>query len=193
MLFLNKMGDLKMTIVFVFVVIYLAKIEPLLKKNANFRTKKLIDIFRYVTLYILMIACFSEYKIGLCLITAFSMVSSTGQLCIYMKIKDKKETDNFRMVLISCTVELFISMALTYYTLYVINPNWFQVNGIPLDSVVEKLFEFIYLTFSILTTHSSGIIVLTGIVPRIFQILHTIIALTVLAKTFTIIFHKDES
>ena len=181
-----------MTVVFVFVVIYLAKIEPLLKKNANFRTKKLIDIFRYVALYILMVTCFSEYKIGLCLITAFSMVSSTAQLCIYMKIKDKKETDDFRMVLISCTVELFISMALTYYTLYVINPSWFQVNGIPLNSVGQKLFEFIYLTFSILTTYSSGIIVLTGIVPRIFQILHTIIALTVLAKTFTIIFHKDE-
>lgn len=193
MLFLNKMGELEMVIVLVFVVIYLAKIEPLLKKNADFKTKKLIDIFRYVTLYILMITGFSKYKICLCLITVFCMVSSTVQLCIYMKIKDKKETDDFKIVLISCTIELFISMALTYYTLYVINPNWFQVNGIPLNSVGQKLFEFIYLTFSILTTYSSGIIVLIGIIPRIFQILHTIIALTLLAKTFTIIFHKDES
>lgn len=190
--FLIKMGEIKMTIVLVFAVIYLAKIEPLLKKKANFRTKKLIDIFRYVTLYILVITCFSEYKIWLCLITAFSMVSSTVQLCIYMKIKDKKETDDFRMVLISCTVELFVSMALTYYTLYMINPNWFQVNDISLNTVGQKLFEFIYLTFSILTTYSSGIIVLTGIIPRIFQIFHTIIALTVLAKTLSLIFNKKE-
>ena len=92
----------------------------------------------------------------------------------------------------SCTVELFVSMALTYYTLYVINPNWFQVNDVLLDSVWQKLFEFIYLTFSIVTTYSSGVIVLTGIVPRIFQIFHTIIALTVLAKTLNLIFEKEK-
>ena len=108
-------------------------------------------------------------------------------------MKDKKENENYIMVLISCTVELFVSMALTYYTLYVIDPSWFQVNGIPLNSVGQKLFEFMYLAFSILTTYSSGIIVLTGIIPRIFQILHTILALTLLAKTFTLIFCKDES
>lgn len=74
-----------------------------------------------------------------------------------------------------------------------INPNWFQVNDISLNTVGKKLFEFIYLTFSILTTYSSGIIILTGIVPRIFQIIHSILALTLLAKTFTLIFNKDES
>ena len=115
------------------------------------------------------------------------------QLCIYLKIKDKKENNNYRMIIISCTVELFVSMALTYYTLYVINPNWFQINNISLNTVGQKLFEFIYLTFSILTTYSSGIIVLTGIIPRIFQMLHTILALTLLAKTFALIFHKNES
>lgn len=164
-----------------------------LKKKANFINKKLIDIFRYITLYIWAIICLSEYRISLCLITAFSMLSSTWQLHIYIKMKDKKENENYMMVLISCTVELFVSMALTYYTLYVIDPSWFQVNGIPLNSVGQKLFEFMYLAFSILTTYSSGIIVLTGIIPRIFQILHTILALTLLAKTFTLIFRKDES
>ena len=182
-----------MTIIFIIILIYLLSIEPYFKKKADFKTKKLIDIFRYITLYVLMITCFSESKIVLCLITAFCMVSSTVQLCIYLKIKDKKETNNFRMVLISCTVELFVSMALTYYTLYMINPNWFQVNDISLNTVGQKLFEFIYLTFSILTTYSSGIIILTGIVPRIFQIIHSILALTLLAKTFTLIFNKDES
>ena len=181
-----------MTIVFIIILIYLLGMEPYFKKKADFKTKKLIDIFRYITLYVLMISCFSGNKIVLCIITLSCMVSSTVQLCVYIKIKDKKETNNFRIVLISCTVELFVSMALTYYTLYMINPNWFQVNDISLNTVGQKLFEFIYLTFSILTTYSSGVIVLTGIIPRIFQVFHTIIALTVLAKTLSLIFNKKE-
>lgn len=181
-----------MTIVFIIILIYLTGIEPYLKKNASFKTKKLLDIFRYIMLYIVMISCFSENKIGLCLITAFCVLSSTIQLCLYVEVENKKETDDFKMTLMSCTVELFVSMALTYYTLYVINPNWFQVNDVLLDSVWQKLFEFIYLTFSIVTTYSSGVIVLTGIVPRIFQIFHTIIALTVLAKTLNLIFEKEK-
>lgn len=186
------MRELKMVIIVVLGVVYLVKIEPLLKKKADFRTKKLIDIFRYIILYVLMISCFSQYKVPLCFMTVFCMISSSVQLFIYVKMKDKKETNNFKMVLISCTVELFISMALTYYTLYVINPSWFQVNDILLESSGQKMFEFIYLTFSILTTYSSGNIILIGIVPRTFQILHTIIALTLLTKTFTLIFHKNE-
>ena len=183
-----------MTIVFtVILMVYLIGIEPYLKKKADFRKEKLIDIFRYITLYFFAIICCSERNILLCLLTSFSMISSTVQLCIYLKIKDKKENNNYRMIIISCTVELFVSMALTYYTLYVINPNWFQINNISLNTVGQKLFEFIYLTFSILTTYSSGIIVLTGIIPRIFQMLHTILALTLLAKTFALIFHKNES
>lgn len=183
-----------MTIVFtVILMVYLIGIEPYLKKKADFRKEKLIDIFRYITLYFFAIICCSERKILLCLLTSFSMISSTVQLCIYLKIKDKKENNNYRMIIISCTVELFVSMALTYYTLYVINPNWLQINNISLNTVGQKLFEFIYLTFSILTTYSSGIIVLTGIIPRIFQMLHTILALTLLAKTFALIFHKNES
>ena len=92
---------------------------------------------------------------------------------------------------ISCTIELFISMALTYYTLYTINSNWFEINGILLNSVEQKLFEFAYLAFSIVTTYSSGIIILTGVVPRIFQIIHTVIVLTVLAKTLKLIFSEE--
>ena len=183
-----------MIIVFMnILMVYLLGIEPYLKKNADFRKEKMIDIFRYITLYFFAIIFGAEDKILLCVLTSFSMISSTVQLCIYLKIKDKKENNNYRMVIISCAVELFVSMALTYYTLYVINPNWFQINDISLNTVGQKLFEFIYLTFSILTTYSSGIIVLTGIIPRIFQMLHTIRALTILAKTFTLIFHKDES
>lgn len=183
-----------MIIVFMnILMVYLLGIEPYLKKNADFRKEKMIDIFRYITLYFFAIIFGAEDKILLCVLTSFSMISSTVQLCIYLKIKDKKENNNYRMVIISCAVELFVSMALTYYTLYVINPNWFQINDISLNTVGQKLFEFIYLTFSILTTYSSGIIVLTGIIPRIFQMLHTILALTILAKTFTLIFHKDES
>ena len=182
-----------MIIVFMnILMVYLLGIEPYLKKNADFRKEKMIDIFRYITLYFFAIIFGAEDKILLCVLTSFSMISSTVQLCIYLKIKDKKENNNYRMVIISCAVELFVSMALTYYTLYVINPNWFQINDISLNTVGQKLFEFIYLTFSILTTYSSGIIVLTGIIPRIFQMLHTILALTILAKTFTLIFHKDE-
>ena len=183
-----------MIIVFMnILMVYLLGIEPYLKKNADFRKEKMIDIFRYITLYFFAIIFGAEDKILLCVLTSFSMISSTVQLCIYLKIKDKKENNNYRMVIISCAVELFVSMALTYYTLYVINPNWFQINDISLNTVGQKLFEFIYLTFSILTTYSSGIIVLTGIIPRIFQMLQTILALTILAKTFTLIFHKDES
>ncbi len=183
-----------MIIVFMIILmVYLLGIEPYLKKKADFRKEKMIDIFRYITLYFFAIIFGAEDKILLCVLTSFSMISSTVQLCIYLKIKDKKENNNYRMVIISCAVELFVSMALTYYTLYVINPNWFQINDISLNTVGQKLFEFIYLTFSILTTYSSGIIVLTGIIPRIFQMLHTILALTILAKTFTLIFHKDES
>lgn len=177
----------------IILMVYLLGIEPYLKKKADFRKEKMIDIFRYITLYFFAIIFGAEDKILLCVLTSFSMISSTVQLCIYSKIKDKKENNNYRMVIISCAVELFVSMALTYYTLYVINPNWFQINDISLNTVGQKLFEFIYLTFSILTTYSSGIIVLTGIIPRIFQMLHTILALTILAKTFTLIFHKDES
>lgn len=177
----------------IILMVYLLGIESYLKKKADFRKEKMIDIFRYITLYFFAIIFGAEDKILLCVLTSFSMISSTVQLCIYLKIKDKKENNNYRMVIISCAVELFVSMALTYYTLYVINPNWFQINDISLNTVGQKLFEFIYLTFSILTTYSSGIIVLTGIIPRIFQMLHTILALTILAKTFTLIFHKDES
>lgn len=184
-----KEENVKMTIGFVILFIYLS-IEPLLKKKANFKIKKLIDIFKYIMVYIIMICCFSENKIYLCFITMIIMLSSTGQLYVYMKIKDKAETDNFRMILISCTVELFISMSLTYYTLYVINPNWFETNEILLDSIGQKLFEFVYLTFSVLTTYNSGVIVLTGIIPRIFQIIHTTIALTLLAKTLNLILQK---
>ena len=136
-----------MTIIFVAVLVYLVSVEPFLKKKVDFKSRKLIDIFRYITLYVVMVACFSEYKIELCVITTFCMVSSTIQLYMYTKIKNRRETYNFRIILVSCTVELFISMALTYYTLYVINPNWFQVNDVLLDSVGQKLFEFIYLTF----------------------------------------------
>ena len=40
-----------MTIVFIIILIYLTGIEPYLKKNASFKTKKLLDIFRYIMLY----------------------------------------------------------------------------------------------------------------------------------------------
>lgn len=86
-----------MTIVFIIILIYLTGIEPYLKKNASFKTKKLLDIFRYIMLYIVMISCFSENKIGLCLITAFCVLSSTIQLCLYVKVENKKETDDFKM------------------------------------------------------------------------------------------------
>lgn len=169
-------------------LICLCVLEPLLKKKASFKIKKIIDIFRYIILYIAMISCFSKNKILLCIITTFCMVLSMAQLYTYTKLKRRQDTDNFKIVLISCTIELFVSMALTYYTLYVINPDWFQVNGLLLNSVGRKLFEFLYLTFSILTTYSGGIIVLTGIVPRFFQIIHTIITLTLLAKTLNLVF-----
>ena len=138
-----------MTIVFIIILIYLTGIEPYLKKNASFKTKKLLDIFRYIMLYIVMISCFSENKIGLCLITAFCVLSSTIQLCLYVKVENKKETDDFKMTLMSCTVELFVSMALTYYTLYVINPNWFQVNDVLLDSVWQNYLNLFILHFNI--------------------------------------------
>ena len=109
----------------------------------------------------------------------------------YLKLGNIKGNSNFRWVLISCTIELFISMALTYYTLYTINSNWFEINGILLNSVEQKLFEFAYLAFSIVTTYSSVIISLTGVVPRIFQIIHTVIVLTVLAKTLKLIFSEE--
>lgn len=173
-------------------LISLGVIKSLLKEKAGFKLKKIFDIFRYILLYITMISCFSEHKIWLCIITSFSMISSTFQLYEYTKIKRRQDTDDYKMILISCTIELFVSMALTYYTLYIINPNWFQVNGILLNSVRQKLFEFAYLTFSILTTYSSGIIVITGIVPRIFQIIHTIIGLTLLVKTLDLVFAKEK-
>lgn len=181
-----------MAIIFMVLLIYLCILEPLLKKKVSFKYKKVIDIFRYIIMYIVTISCFSENKIWLCIITAFSMISSMAQLYVYTKLKRKQDTDSFKMILISCTVELFVSMALTYYTLYVINPDWFQVNGLLLNSVWQNMFEFAYLTFSILTTYSSGIIVLTGIVPRIFQIFHMIIAFTLLAKTLNLVFTVEK-
>ena len=57
-----------MTIVFtVILMVYLIGIEPYLKKKADFRKEKLIDIFRYITLYFFAIICCSERKILLCL------------------------------------------------------------------------------------------------------------------------------
>lgn len=180
-----------MTIKYALLVFYLLSINILQRKAKNFKQEKLIDIFRYILLYVIMIVCFSDDKICLCFIMFFSMISSTAQLYVYLKLRNIKGNSNFRWVLISCTIELFISMALTYYTLYTINSNWFEINGILLNSVEQKLFEFAYLAFSIVTTYSSGIIILTGVVPRIFQIIHTVIVLTVLAKTLKLIFSEE--
>lgn len=181
-----------MTIIFIVGLIYLGVIEPILKSKAEFKTRKIIDIFRYIMVYVVMVSCFSERLVLLYVITTVYMISSTAQLYTYTKLKSIQDTENFKMILISCAIELFVAMALTYYTLYMTNPNWFQVNDLLFNSVWKNMFEFIYLTFSILTTYSSGIIVLTGIVPRTFQIIHTVIALTLLAKTLNLVFSKEK-
>lgn len=173
------------------VIFLLLLLDNFYKRKVMFRWKKIIDIIRYIAIYVLIISFPLDDKFFLILITTVSMISSIGQLFAYLKIKDRKQNENFQVILLSCTVELLVSMSLTYYTLYVINPDWFLISNISLNTIGERLFEFFYLTFSVVTTYSSGIIVLTGILPRLFQIIHTIIALTLLAKTFRLIWNKE--
>lgn len=165
-------------------------IESFCKKRMTFKWKKIIDIIRYVTIYTVIILFSLNNRYFLVLVTAMTMISSVGQLCAYLKIKCRKQNENFKIILLTCAVELLVSMSLTYYTLYIINPDAFLINDISLSTVSEKMFEFFYLTFSIVTTYSSGIIILIGIVPRIFQVIHTVIVLTLLAKTFGLILNK---
>ena len=67
--------------------IYLLSINILQRKAKNFKQEKLIDIFRYILLYVIMIVCFSDDKICLCFIMFFSMISSTAQLYVYLKLE----------------------------------------------------------------------------------------------------------
>lgn len=48
-----------MTIKYALLVIYLLSINILQRKAKNFKQEKLIDIFRYILLYVIMIVCFS--------------------------------------------------------------------------------------------------------------------------------------
>lgn len=63
-----------MIIVFMnILMVYLLGIEPYLKKNADFRKEKMIDIFRYITLYFFAIIFGAEDKILLCVLTSLSV------------------------------------------------------------------------------------------------------------------------
>lgn len=174
------------------ILLFFCIVSTSIRKYVGFRNKKYLDMFKYITIYIIAVLFLNDQILIVCIIGVVCTISSVLQLILFTNKENKNRNEYFSIILVTCLIEYLVSMALTYYVLYMINTTWFEITSVYLNNSWQYLFEFIYLTFSVLTTYSSGNIALVGIVPRIFQMFHVIFALTILAKTLNLVLRKNE-
>lgn len=176
-------------------IVLFGLLKDFTKTDREYKLKKILDIFIYIYFYVYLIFANSLNFIEINWIFGFSIFESVLGILPLVEYKlcpERIRTTCLKYTLISCVVEFIISMPLTYFALYIINSTWFEIGSTKMNTVPEYIFEFIYLTFSIITTYNGGNIVACGIIPRIFQMIHIILIVTIIGSCANILLKDNK-
>lgn len=170
-------------------------LKDFMESSKKFIEKQFIDIIVSLCLYVFFI--FTEYytRIDLlakvyCIIGIVVGIGIGKIACSMAKINSYVAKEVLlkpqKYKVLSISIMFIISMALIYSSLYRLNNSWFTISDINIIKPWEICFEFLYYSFSLLLTYSSGTIVATGIIPRIFQICHIGLFILIISRMLKI-------
>lgn len=160
------------------------------KENAkNFFMKKIVDIVVTVVHFLVLVALYSIWAddkgvIAEKTITSMiivNIISSCLNFCVLAPQVSffKKNIRHIhgkedKAMIISVVVGLFFTMTEIYFSLFMLNSEWFLVDKTITNNALKVAFEFIYYTFSVTITYSGSGIEAVGIVPKVFQMMHVL-------------------
>ena len=152
---IKKIVDIIVVLVhfFTFVAFY-----NLLIDDTVILTKKTIA---FTTIVNVVSSCFNFY-------TFASQIPGFKKYIRYIHGKEDKA------MVISIVVGLFFSIVEIYFSLFMINSDWFVIDESITNNALKTAFEFIYYTFSVTITYSGSGIETIGIVPKILQMMHVL-------------------
>lgn len=169
-----------------------------LKNEKRYKVKKVVDVFFYIATYIMIIwwntvdSNMLYFKPEVILVVSVSMYFlGIIPMFRFLKEKENKRINVRKYTLFSLFSETIVAMSLTYYSLYLMNPDWYIIGDLKLDSVISIAFEFIYFTFSLMLTYSGGELSACGIVPRVFQMIHVFLFMICLGEIASRIFKMN--
>lgn len=153
--FVKKIVDIVVVLVhfFTFVAFY-----NLLIDDTVILTKKTIA---FMTIVNVVSCCFNFY-------TFASQIPWFKKNIRYMHGKEDKA------MVIGIVVGLFFSIVEIYFSLFMVNSDWFVIDESIKNNALKTAFEFIYYTFSVTITYSGSGIEAIGTLPKILQMMHVL-------------------
>lgn len=156
-----------------------------LKNDSRFITKKLLDFLMYGVNFALIV--FTNYisisykpplraiipPIVICLlISVYALYIFTQQIVHFSHYKIVSSKKVSLLILVSVLFGILMSMSTINYTLYMICPNFYEIQyGL---SFIEIAFEFIYYSFTLAVTYSSSSISVIDIITKSVQMIEII-------------------
>ena len=119
-----------------------------------------------------------NFLTGICVFNIVSSVLNfwtfTSQIPLFRKCLIGKLSKEQLVIVISVSMGMFLSLAEIYFSLYIINPDWFNISKNTACDSYRTAFEFIYYTFAVTITYSGSGIEAIGVIPKIVQMLHVL-------------------
>jgi len=180
--------------VVLFVMIFLLQIIIVIGGNfkphensKNFLMKKIVDIVAMVVHYLVLVALYSflidnndvineKASMSMAIVnmlgSCFNFYTLASQIPFFKKNISHIHGKEDKAMIISVVVGLFFTIAEIYFSLFMLNKDWFCINESIANNALRTAFEFIYYTFSVTITYSGSGIEVVGIIPKVFQMMH---------------------
>lgn len=156
-----------------------------LKNDSRFIAKKLLDFLMYGINFALIV--FTNYiviyynrslilvivSIVICLsLSVYALYIFTQQIVNFSHYTIVSNKKIFLLIVVSLLFGILMSMSTINYTLYMICPNFYEIQcGL---SFIEIAFEFIYYSFTLAVTYSSSSISAIHIITKLVQMIEII-------------------
>lgn len=156
-----------------------------LKNDSRFIAKKLLDFLMYGVTFALIV--FTNYIViyynlpltavivpmVICLsLSVYALYIFTQQIVNFSHYTIVSNKKSFLLILVSLLFGILMSISTINYTLYMICPNFYEIQcGL---SFIEIAFEFIYYSFTLAVTYSSSSISVIHIITKLVQMIEII-------------------